>query len=505
MNLFGYEITKAARKGPSREEIAGEARASSIYVMPWQQDKPITPQHDYYMLVDSFKSWVYVCASKNAQAVAKVPLKLYVARKNQEQKFLVHTKAIRGEEEKRIRANSGLTKYVQKAQKLEEVIDHPFYDLINSVNPTINRFDLWELTQLFLEMTGNAYWYVVRGPLDIPVQIWPVPTQGMKIVTGRSNLIKGYVYKVGIREVPFSVDEIVHFRFNSMKSQLYGYGPMQAAMEAHIFDQRIKNFEGTLLANMGRPEGVLQTDNIINDVDFERIKTRWSQNYAGEKRVGKTLILEKGLKYQAITMTPKDINYFKGRQWNREEIAAVFGVPMSKLTSDNVNRANAEAGDYQYATDTVEPRLKRMEEKLNEQFIPMFDDSGSLFCSYDTSIPENQEFRLQEINSHLQSGYTTINEERAIAGKEEVEWGDKPIMPATYVKFGELPPQPPGALEGNTPEAALGGALGGGDQPPKKKPVAQADQKKPTKKDIEEFVNEVIATIKSKRGKNATG
>lgn len=444
MKLFGYEITKAAPKlSPSERE--GEEKAKGVYILPWQMDRPLEPSN-FNALVDAYKSWVYVCASKNAQAVAKAPLKLYVSKKEAKQKFIVKTRAITREEDKRLRDIAGLRSFTRKALEFEEVLEHPFLDTIKSVNPIINRFDLWETTELFLELTGNAYWYVVKGVLGVPSQIWIVPSQGMKIIPGKENMIAGYIYQQNTQKVPFEYDEIIHFKFPSLTSQLYGSGPMAAVVEAYVYDQRIKTFENTLLGNMGRPEGVLQTDQAISDPEWERLNERWKQNYGGPAKVGKTLILEKGLTYNAITMTPKEMNYIQGRKFNREEIAATFGVPMSKLTSESVNRANALAGDVQYMSDTIEPRCRRLEEKINERLMPMYDDTGSLFVAYDDIVPADKEFRLRERGANISNGYSSINLERQIDGQEPVEWGDKPIMQAGMVHFGEQPPAPPGGM-----------------------------------------------------------
>jgi HK97 family phage portal protein len=523
MRILGWDIgiEKAAKK-PTKQELEGERVASSVYIMPWQQNRPLPATVDNYELINSYKSWVYVCASKNAQAVAKVPLKLFVAKKNASQKLLVQTKSVDRREENRLRSISGLDHFMRKATKIEEVTEHPFFDLIQSVNPMINRFDLWELTELFLEMTGNAYWYVVKNAMDVPTMIWPIPTQGMYVVTGTgSTLVKGYVYKLGVQSIPFDYDEIVHFRFNSLKSQIYGYSPMQAAMEAYRFDERVKVFEGTLLSNMGRPEGVLQTEQPINDREYERIRTRWRQTYSGESRVGKTLILEKGLQYQPISMSPKDIQYKDGRRWSREEIAAVFGMPISKLTSENVNRANAEAGDYSYMADTIEPRLRRIEEKLNERLMPMFDPSGQLFCAYAEAVPENRDYRLREVGEHLRSAYSSINEERILDGKDPVEWGDEPLLPPGMVPLSmQQSMLMQGGLfaGGGTPAEIPEGGAGpkedakpqDGKRPPKKpepvgakpkpgvKPEPGAKPKPGTGKEVDDFADRVIAVIKQK-------
>jgi len=439
MRIFGYDISKAQNNSVQEQE--GERVASSVYLFPWQRGRELETVN-MEVLVNSYKSWVYVCASKNSQAVASAKLRLYVGKTKVGQKFIVKTKAIKKEEEKRLRTIAGLEHYTKKAIGVEEVLEHPFLDMIRAVNPIMNRFDLWEATELFMEMTGNAYWYVVKDALGVPIQLWIVPAQGMRVVPGKDNLIQGYVYINGMTKVPFNVDEIVHFKFPSLTSQLYGAGPLQAVMDAYIFEKAVKGFDTTLLTNMGRPEGVLQTDVLINDAEFERLQTRWKQNYAGPAKVGKTLILEKGLKYQAITMTPKEINYIQGRKMARDEIAAAFGVPISKLTTEQVNLANARIGEYQYMSDTIEPRLRRIEEKVNEKLVPMYDSSGALFVAYDSVVPEDEDFKLKERQLNLTTYYSSINLEREKDGLLPVEWGDVPLVGPGTAPLGSQPTPP---------------------------------------------------------------
>jgi len=503
MKIFGLNIniTKADPK-LSPSEQAGEMRAKSIYVLPWQVEQPL-PTTNYDFLISSFKSWVYVCASKNAQSVAKAPLKLYIAKKSKKQKFIVKTKTISREEDLRLRSIAGLRSFTTKAiEGMEEVTEHPFLEMIKSVNPMINRFDLWELTELFLELTGNAYWYVVKGQLGTPSQIWIIPSQGMKIVPGKENMILGYVYQQSSARIPFDYEEIIHFKFPSLTSQMYGSGPMAAVVDAYVYDQRIKTFENTLLNNMGKPEGVLQTDQGISDADYIRLTEKWKQNYGGESKVGKTLILEKGLKYQGITMTPREMNYIQGRKFNREEIAATFGVPMSKLTSESVNRANALSGEVQYLSDTIEPRCRRLEEKINERLMPMYDETGSLFVAYDNIVPRDDEYRLRERESNLRSQYSSVNLERRKDGEDDVEWGDIPLVAAGIAPLGSQPPAPPGGAGPDGfppgPPPPLPGEKVNPDVTPPKVDAAKPPPKGEEMKaiDIDDLVDRVMKEIR---------
>src|ERR671933_628540 len=73
-----------------------------------------------------------------------------------------------------------LPPHLAKAQKLEEVLDHPLLTLLRQVNPVHNAFDLWELTQLYLEVHGRAFWYLALDPvLHVPREIWVLPAQNV--------------------------------------------------------------------------------------------------------------------------------------------------------------------------------------------------------------------------------------------------------------------------------------------------------------------------------------
>jgi HK97 family phage portal protein len=438
MKIFGMDITKATKPAPKSEDSL--QRMSQTVIFPWEQGREIISPENYRVLIEAYKSWVYICASKNSNAVASAPLKLYVGKTSKETKILVKTIKIDRKKEERIRKQGNLVPYHRKAVEIEEVIEHPFLDMIKSVNPLINRFDLWDGTQLWLELTGNAFWYIHKNNLGVPVELWPLPPQFMRVVGSKDKIVAGYVYQRAVAKIPFENEEIIHFKFFSPSGGLYGTGPLTAIMDSYIDDSNIRKFEATLMKNMGRPEAVLQSKEPIGDVDFKRIKKRWRHNRSKES--GGTLVLENGLEYKPITFTPREMNYVVGRKLNREEIAAAFGVPMSKLTTEAVNLANAYVGEHQYMQDTIEPRLRRIEETINEKLMPMYDEN--LFVAYDSVVPDDKQFDLTERTANLGSYITTVNEEREKMGLEKVAWGEIPLANAGIAPLGSQPAAPPG-------------------------------------------------------------
>lgn len=136
---------------------------------------------------------------------------------------------------------------------------------------------------------------------------------------------------------------------------------------------------------------------------------------------------------------------------------------MSKLTTESVNLANAYVGEHQYMQDTIEPRLRRIEESINEKLMPMYDEN--LFIAYDPVVPSDKEFELKERTSNLLSYITTVNEEREKMGLEEVEWGKIPLAPAGIAPLGSQAAAPGAPGSEGTPvipgeeELTLEGAL----------------------------------------------
>jgi HK97 family phage portal protein len=459
MKLFGYELT-LKRLGALSKKSMGKV---SGMISPFALQFKTIPHDDYFSQVMAYKSWVYICAKKNAEAVAAVPLRLYVIKKTKETKFTsISTKEVSKETKKYLSEHAGTSRIIQKGVDFEEVTEHVFLDLLQKVNPFNNRFDLWENTETFLELTGNAYWYLVKNKAGVPEHIWVIPSQFMRIVPDKEKFIAGYVYQCGTIKIPFDEEEIIHFKFASPLSQYYGYSPIAAIDVAYSLNELTGEYEKSLLEHQGRPEGVIYSEDIEMSVeDFDKLKKEFRDTYTGAENVGKTMLLQGGLKYQSVSLSPKDMTTIQIREMSREEIAAAYGMPMSKLTTEDVNRSNSEIGEIQHKRDTIVPRLKRLEEKINERLTPIYDDK--LFVAFDNPVPEDKEFKLKERETNLKHFYSSVNLERLKDGEKPVDWGEIPlgqmgIMPIStenYPAPGSDKPQQPQGPKPNEGEALV--------------------------------------------------
>ena len=375
--------------------------------------------------VSSAESWAYVCAQKNGFSVAAVKGKLYKVK------------------------NKGT-----ENQELVQIYDHPFLDLISTVNPWFNRFELISLTQMFLEITGNGYWWLNKDGLGMPREIWPIPAHWIKIVPSKETFIAGYIMRVPGegKPVPFAPEEICHFKFPPFHDPHYGTPPMHGAMFDVDLNAQLKRYGISFMQNDARPAGVLQTEQALTEPMYNRLMTAWRLKFGGTKNAGKIAILEKGLQYKAIGSNLADVRFEDVGKGVRDAILAAFGVPASKLgLVEDVNRANAEANDATYQKETVLPRTTMLEEKINEKIMPLYDDK--LIFKFDNPVPADKTFRLEERSRNIQSGYSSIDDERGKDGEDPYDAPETqmPLIPFNVVPAGTEPEEEPEEEEPGVP------------------------------------------------------
>ncbi len=369
-----------------------------------------TPPLDFKRMVDSTRSWSFVAAYKNGFSVANVPLRLF----------------------KEVKTGDG-------QKELKPITDHVFLDLMKTMNPWFNRFEMLAITQIFLDITGNAYWWLNKDSLGIPREIWYLPSHWVTVIPSKKDFIAGYVLRVpgDPQHVPFPPEEIIQFKNPPLHDPHYGTPPMFGAMADVDLNANIKRYGINYMNNDARPAGVLETEKSLSDEQYNRLMAAWRLKYGGTSNAGKIAILEKGLAFKQIGSSLKDIDFPNASRSVRDGILAAFGVPASKLgLVEDVNRANAEANDYTYQKETVQPRLILIEEKLNEKFMPIYDTG--LIVKFDNPVPQDKHFRLKEQTEHIKSGYSAIDDERAKDSEEpykETET-EKPLIPFNLLPAG---------------------------------------------------------------------
>lgn len=392
-----------------------------------------------------FESWVYICTALNAKSCASVPLRLYGATPGKGSKIKwagtdvpVSTRPISKARRKEFDRARHLQPYLAKAEAVEEITEHPLLDLIQSVNPYSNMSDLMELTIMFMDLTGDAYWYLVKNGAGVPEAIWSMPSQYIAPVPGKSldEFITGYRFTRNQKDIVIPFEDVLSFSYPNPKNQIIGMSPVVGVADAVYNNSQMNVYEAALFENKARCEGVFQVDGSVPQAIVDRATEDFESKYAGAKKAGKSPLLPSGMTFTPTTQTNTELGFIEGRKLTREEIAAGLDVPMS-LLDPNAIRANVDAAGLFHAKYGISPRLRKVEEKINERLIPMYDSGKSIFVAFDNAIPEDKEFELRTRQISVGVPWDSIDAARGAEGKEPYNMPG--ISDVPHVPFGMTP------------------------------------------------------------------
>ena len=319
--------------------------------------------------------------------------------------------------------------------KPRQIFKHPLLTLLKQVNPFQTSNEFIALDTIYNELLGESFWALNFNALGEPAEIiLPYPNKMSVVPAANFPFVKGYVYGTGADAVPFDVNEIIHFKYPNPLNQYRGLAPAKAIGINLDAEQNADKWVNQFFYNSARPDGVIQFDYNLSDEQFEKLKKQWSEKYKGVSKAHQVALLEGGGKYLQIQNTIKDMDFANLKQKNRDVILGVFGMPQSVMgISENVNKANAEAGDYTFARWIVKPRLDWKKAKIQEQLIPKFRRSENLQIGFKEVVPETAEQKRLDAESGMRAGYITVNEARRDTGKDPIPNGDVLLVPLNLI------------------------------------------------------------------------
>jgi HK97 family phage portal protein len=328
----------------------------------------------------------------------------------------------------------------------ENVVQSKILDLLMNPNPFTSFYDFFELHQLYLEITGKCYWYIEKDRIGRPQEIYLINPLYMITYPDRDNFIKGYGYRAGVEEIPLNVDEVIFFNFPNPLNPYDGVSPAKAVADSIESHKYATKYNKNFFYNGAEPKGIVTFPD-VNDDDYERLKEKWQDQYGGFDNAHKTAFIRGSqVSYTAIQISQKDMDFFNLKVQSRDEIFGSYGVPKSIFgITEDVNRANAETAEYTMAKHVVRPRLRKLQEKLNNEFVPMFKDEEGTILKFLDPVPANKDFIKSVVDSQTDKSITK-NEAREILNKllgtklKPIEGGNVIYQPISQQPMGTAMP-----------------------------------------------------------------
>lgn len=416
-------------------------------------------------LIELYRDVAYACANINARAVGSAKLRLYVRSRSGDAPPRARTKALSAIDRMTLKA-------MTQGEDIVEVMEHPLLDMLASPameegTSLLSTFDLFEITQIYLEIIGRAYWLLERNRLGAPANVWllfPQYVEEKRAVTS-SRVIDYYEYRAGGQMVRYETDEIIPFRCVDLRDPYAGaFSPLEAAYSRVQLDRKYLSQAEAMLDNQARPDVIVTpptADGVIGDAEAKRLEAALNSKFRGAGR-GSLYISREAIDIKPLTYAPRDLAELAEQKVSLENIARCFDVPLSMLNRD-ANRASAEEGRRQHAHDAVIPRLERLAARINSVLVPMYDPSGRLFVAFDNPSTHDELVQSQTLQIQLASSMITPNEARSELGYPQIPGADsllgatpqsqpssQPAKPNEPPKAGEPTPTLKQLLDGMT-------------------------------------------------------
>ena len=366
---------------------------------------------------------VYSCVRILAEAVAGLPLHLY--------------------------------KYTQNGGK-EKAIDHPLYRLLHDEpNPEMSSFVFRETLMTHLLLWGNAYAQVIRNGKNEVIALYPLMPNKMS-VDRDSNGQLYYSYYRGadeaIRDTQNTVilkpSDVLHIPGLGFDG-LVGYSPIAMAKNAIGMAIACEEFGAKFFANGAAPSGVLEHPGTIKDPS--RVRDAWQSQFGGSSNSGKVAVLEEGMKYTPISISPEQAQFLETRKFQINEIARIFRVPPHMVGDlEKSSFSNIEQQSLEFVKYTLDPWVIRWEQSIQRALLS-HDEKAVYFAKFNLEglLRGDYQSRMNGYAIGRQNGWMSANDIRELENLDRIpaeEGGDLYLINGNM-----LPMRDAGAFANTTP------------------------------------------------------
>lgn len=310
------------------------------------------------------------------------------------------------------RSASSIPIFVYNKKTNKRIENHPIEKLLQNPNPLQSRNEFFESLYSYKLISGNSYIQAIlldKINFKNPKELFVLrPDRVNLIASSTSNIPLAYKYKVNDRETIFYVDkitgksEILHLKNFNPLNDWYGLSPLEAASYSIDQHNEASKWNKSMLQNGARPIGALvvksdkDNSSFLTDEQFLRLKTQLNEEFSGYDNAGKPLLLEGGLDWKEMSLTPMDMDFLNTKYSCARDIALAFGIPSQLLgiPGDNTYNNLTEARLSMWE-ETIIPMIDSLVNSLENWLIPMFNNSDKIGLYYDkdkiTALSARQE------------------------------------------------------------------------------------------------------------------
>jgi HK97 family phage portal protein len=312
-----------------------------------------------------------------------------------------------------------------------EPLGHPLARLLAKPNPEQTGVELLEAFYGHLQVAGNAFLEAASLEEATPTELYALRPDRVRVVPGADGWPVGWEYGAGPTMRRFERDPvtmeapILHLKLFNPSDDWYGLSPMQAAAFAIDIHNAGGAWNKALIDNAARPSGALvfTGDDRLSEEQFRRVRDELESMHAGAANAGRPLLLEGGLDWRPMSLSPSDMDFIEARHAAARDIALAFGVPpmLLGIPGDNTY-SNYREANLAFWRQTVLPLANKCARSVEAWLGDRWREEGSASVSVDIEAVSALAVEREALWTRLVGAdFLSLEEMRQLAGVDMAE------------------------------------------------------------------------------------
>ncbi len=314
---------------------------------------------------------------------------------------------------------------------------HPLYRLLHDEpNSEMTSFGFRETMMHHILITGNSYSQIIRDGFGHVTALYPLLPNKMTVERSTDDNQIYYRYNSDRDgQIILCSDDVLHIPGMGFDG-LIGYSPIAMCKNAIGLGMAADEFGGSFFQNGARPTGVLEHPGKLREPD--KVRDAWEATYGNGSH--RTAVLEEGMKYQQISISPNEAQFLETRKFQVNEICRIFRVPphmVADLEKSSFN--NIEHQSLEFVQNTLTPWLVRIEQNMQRQLLTE-REKGEIFIKHNVNglLRGNFNTRMQGYAVGRQNGWYSVNDIRELEDMNKIpasEGGDDYLCNGNMTKL----------------------------------------------------------------------
>ena len=308
----------------------------------------------------------------------------------------------------------------------EKALDHPLYPLLHDEpNPEMTSFVFREILMTHLLLWGNAFAQVIRNGRDEIIGLYPLMPNRMTVGRDEAGRLY-YEYQRTWDEptgrfetVTLAARDVLHIPGLGFDG-LVGYSPIAMAKNAIGLAQATEDYGASFFANGAAPGGVLEHPGTIKDP--ARVRESWQSTFGGARNGNKIAVLEEGMKYTPISVSPEQAQFLETRKFQINEIARIFRIPPHMIGDlEKSSFSNIEQQSLEFVKYTLDPWVIRFEQAITKTLLSP-REKPQIYVKFNLEglLRGDYESRMNGYAVARQNGWMSANDIRELENLDRI-------------------------------------------------------------------------------------